>query len=65
MVNEALKNKLAKLKLEHRKLDDDITLMTSQSMYDELALHRLKKRKLQLKDEMRQVESQILPDIIA
>ena len=65
MVNEALKNKLAKLKLEHRKLDDDITLMTSQSMYDELALHRLKKRKLHLKDEMRKVESQILPDIIA
>ena len=65
MIQDALKNKLAKLKLEHRKLDDDIDHMSAQPLYDELAIQRLKRRKLQLKDEIRQIESQLLPDIIA
>lgn len=65
MIQDALKNKLAKLKLEHRKLDGDIDHMSSQANCDELALQRLKRRKLQLKDEIRQIEAQILPDIIA
>jgi len=65
MIQDALKNKLAKLKLEHRKLDDDIDHMSAQPLCDELAIQRLKRRKLQLKDEIRQIESQLLPDIIA
>lgn len=65
MASDALKNKLVKLKLEHRKLDDDIDHLMAKANYDELAVQRLKKRKLQLKDEIRQAEAQMLPDIIA
>ncbi|MEE1562855.1 MAG: DUF465 domain-containing protein, partial [Alphaproteobacteria bacterium] len=33
--------------------------------YDLLQIQRLKKRKLALKDEIAQIESKLLPDIIA
>ncbi|MEB3701900.1 DUF465 domain-containing protein [Candidatus Bealeia paramacronuclearis] len=65
MPNDALKNKLAKLRIEHRKLDDDIDRLSAQPNHDELAVQRLKKRKLQLKDEIRKAEANMLPDIIA
>ncbi len=62
---EALRQKLAELELEHRDLDDVIARLTERVPYDQLQLQRLKKRKLILKDQVSQVEAELLPDIIA
>lgn len=62
---KALRQKLAKLELEHRDLDDVIARLTERAPYDQLQLQRLKKRKLILKDQISRVEDELLPDIIA
>ena len=62
---EALRQKLAELELEHRDLDDVIARLTERAPYDQLQLQRLKKRKLTLKDQVSKVEAELLPDIIA
>ncbi|MHA1565963.1 MAG: YdcH family protein [Alphaproteobacteria bacterium] len=63
---QALLNKLEELKAEHRDLDDVIAGLQTEQAYDhQLQRRRLKKRKLQLKDEITQIESELLPDIIA
>jgi hypothetical protein len=61
----ALRTKLAQLKEEHRDLDTAIVAMAASSTGDQLQLTRLKKRKLQLKDQIQQLEDSLLPDIIA
>ncbi len=63
--NEVVKQKLAHLLSEHRDLDDVITRITESGPFDQLQIQRLKKRKLLLKDQISQLESQLLPDIIA
>lgn len=65
MTAENLKHKLDKLKEDHRKLDEDIVNSMSQPLYDQLAVQRLKKRKLILKDEILKLQKKLLPDIIA
>jgi len=63
---QALLNKLEELRAEHRSLDDVIAGLQSEQAYDhQLQKQRLKKRKLQLKDEISQIENKLLPDIIA
>jgi hypothetical protein len=62
---EALRQKLVELELEHRDLDDVIARLTERAPYDQLQLQRLKKRKLILKDQIAGIEDQLLPDIIA
>ncbi len=62
---EALARLLAALKAEHRELDGEIAKATEDASFDQLDLRRLKKRKLALKDRIAQVESELLPDIIA
>jgi hypothetical protein len=62
---DVLRRKLDELKTEHRDLDDVISRLVDQLPYDQLALQRLKKRKLMLKDLIIKVESRLLPDIIA
>jgi hypothetical protein len=62
---EALKAKLAALRTEHRDLDDVIARIIERAPFDQLQLQRLKKRKLMLKDQISQIENQLLPDIIA
>ncbi len=62
---EALRQKLAELRSEHRDLDDVISRVTDSGPFDQLQIQRLKKRKLMLKDEISKLESQLLPDIIA
>ena len=63
--NDLVKQKLAYLLSEHRDLDDVITRITEGGPFDQLQIRRLKKRKLLLKDQILQLESQLLPDIIA
>jgi hypothetical protein len=62
---QALRAKLAQLIEEHRDLDTAITAMAAASARDQLQLTRLKKRKLQLKDQIQRLEDALLPDIIA
>jgi hypothetical protein len=61
----AARAKLAQLTQEHRDLDAAIEAMTQSGNPDLMALARLKKRKLQLKDEITEINNGLLPDIIA
>ena len=61
----AARAKLAQLTQEHRDLDSAIDAMVAAGNPDLLALSRLKKRKLQLKDEITEINNGLLPDIIA
>lgn len=60
-----LREILARLKQEHRTLDDTIKTLELGPAVDQLRISRLKKKKLQLKDEIARIEDQIFPDIIA
>lgn len=62
---EVLKVKLEMLRREHRDLDLAIAAMEDTGRADQLALRRLKKQKLSLKDEIQRVEDRLVPDIIA
>ncbi len=62
---ESMLKQLTSLQSEHRDLDDVISQVAAIQPYDQLRLQRLKKRKLRLKDEITQLESKLLPDIIA
>ena len=57
--------KLAQLTQEHRDLDAAIEALRESGNADQLSLSRLKKRKLQLKDEITEINNGLLPDIIA
>jgi len=61
----ALKARLIELREEHRALDAAIAALADSSAGDALQIARLKKKKLQLKDQMTWVENQLTPDIIA
>ena len=50
------------LREQHRDLDDAITRLQADIQADELALKRLKKRKLQLKDQIAWIENALIPD---
>lgn len=65
MTTEDLKQKLHKLKEDHRILDQEIEHLIEKPLYDQLAAQRLKKRKLRLKDEILKLQKKLLPDIIA
>lgn len=60
-----LRKKLALLYEEHRDLDTAIEALARSAAYNQLQIQRLKKRKLALKDQIRHLEDQLLPDIIA
>ena len=62
--NEALK-RLEVLKARHREVDDHIQHLIRDFDNDQLQIRRLKKQKLQLKDEISKIEAELLPDIIA
>lgn len=62
---EILRRQLDKLDDEHRELDDMINKMLGEKVVNQLAIQRLKKRKLLLKDQIKKIESKLLPNIIA
>ena len=59
------REQLARLRAEHRDLDDQIVAEETSAHADQLLIKRLKKRKLALKDQITGIEDQLLPDIIA
>jgi hypothetical protein len=61
----ALRDRLNALREEHRDLDAAVEALESAALPDMLQIRRLKKRKLQLKDEIRMLSARVLPDIIA
>jgi hypothetical protein len=56
---------LESLKAEHRHLDEQIRLLSSEPTGDQLELARLKRRKLMLKDQIQLIVDSNIPDIIA
>jgi hypothetical protein len=53
---QILRTKLAALVEEHRDLDGAIAVLFEAGTYDQLLITRLKKRKLQIKDEIARIE---------
>jgi hypothetical protein len=62
---EELRRRLAVLRTEHRDLDAAIGALVATDSQDQLQIARLKKRKLQLKDQIAMIEDYLTPDIIA
>ncbi len=62
---DMLRQRLELLRQEHRDLDAAIEAMEATGRADVLAVRRLKKKKLALKDEISRVEDELTPDIIA
>lgn len=62
---DAIKARLFELESEHRDLDTAIDALTRQTIFDQLHVQRLKKRKLILRDEIAVLRDMMTPDIIA
>ena len=62
---EELRERLIELQHEHKDLDQIIERLMHAQPIDMFQIQRLKKRKLQLKDMINKIESDLLPDIIA
>ena len=60
-----LEEKLVELEREHKDLDDVIDRLQEAPAVDFFQMKRLQKKKLQLKDMIQKVKSEIIPDIIA
>lgn len=60
-----LSQRLDALRLEHRDLDDAIEALQANPYVDQLQMQRLKRRKLQLKDAISRLESELIPDLNA
>jgi len=60
-----LHQRLLELEAEHRELDHLIDQVVMSSHPDELQIRRLKKRKLQLKDQITQIQILMSPDVLA
>lgn len=57
-----ISQRLLELKTEHRDLDLAIARLQADIQSDELAVKRMKKRKLLLKDQIARLESELIPD---
>lgn len=60
-----LYEKLEELKEEHAGLETDIERLALEAMANEFEIRRLKKKKLQLKDEIARLEALLYPDLVA
>lgn len=58
-------HQLNDLRTEHRELDEIIDVLVHSQKVDELKIKRLKKRKLQIKDQIACYENLLIPDIDA
>ncbi|PID49598.1 MAG: hypothetical protein CR991_06145 [Proteobacteria bacterium] len=60
-----LRRHLFELRQEHRLLDQQISELVHDPDCDQFMLTRLKRRKLQLKDAIQRISSQLIPDLDA
>lgn len=58
----SLQHRLETLRAEHREIDDTIVRLCTKPCNDELAVHRLKKRKLMVKDRISLIERMLTPE---
>jgi hypothetical protein len=65
MTEDMMRVRLEVLRREHRDLDEAIHALQEKGTGDQLTIRRLKKQKLQLKDQIRILEDLLTPDIIA
>lgn len=65
MNRDEMTRRLELLRVEHRDLDSAIAALAATPVPDQLAMARLKKRKLRLRDEISWIEDSMIPDIIA
>lgn len=65
MDEQAVHGRIVELQIEHRDLDDVIDRLAALAGHDELQLRRLKKKRLQVKDQILQLQVQLVPDIPA
>lgn len=65
MHRDEIERWLEDLRAEHRDLDQVIRHLVETHHSDNMRIQRLKKRKLQLKDMMAKLESQLIPDLDA
>ena len=61
----SIRKRVVELKVEHRDLDDAIEVMIATGAFEELKIKRMKRRKLQLKDDIARLENTLIPDILA
>ena len=57
--------RVVEMRQEHRDLDAAIERLAESIQADEMAIKRLKKRKLRLKDMIAALESRLIPDLDA
>jgi len=62
---ELIRQRLYEMRLEHHYLDDMIRRATEDLYVNQVQLRRLKKRKLQLKDAIERLRSELIPDLDA
>jgi hypothetical protein len=65
MDQEEIKRRIIELQIEHRDLDAAIDRLAEHLTIDDLAVRRMKKRKLQIKDALARLEMRLVPDIPA
>ncbi|MGH8224903.1 MAG: YdcH family protein [Gammaproteobacteria bacterium] len=63
--HRALRRRLELLSAEHRALDEEINALAGTPYVDQLGLRRLKKHKLQLREEIERIKSALIPDLNA
>lgn len=61
----AMRELLANLKEEHRRIDQEIRAIETMGVVDVLKIRRMKKVKLSIKDQIAYLDNQLTPDIIA
>lgn len=60
-----LKALLEQLRLEHRRIDNEINALIETGVADIVKIQRMKKIKLSIKDKIAYIENQTTPNIIA
>ncbi len=58
-------NRLAQLRAQHRLLHEKIDALVQSPFADQIQLRRLKREKLQVKDAIQRIRSQMIPDLDA
>ena len=61
----ALRFRIADLRQQHQDLDAAVAALESGVRPDQIQIARLKKKKLALRDQIKLLEDQMMPDIIA
>jgi hypothetical protein len=60
-----LMERLVRLTLEHRDLDDLLHRLNTERAHDQVQIQRLKRRKLLLKDQIAWLSREMDPDVLA